>query len=110
MRSLLNMPENKIFVNYSSGTSPALGPAWDVMQVRYRSDDGDRNSFVIARDAGGKILRRTDLSLEQWEVVNNADDLREFRRCFDDRDKLAAEAAANPTVTAVTLPGAEDPR
>jgi hypothetical protein len=49
-------PELKTTVTYRSGTSEALGAGWDVMQVVYRREDDERNAFVIARDAGGKII------------------------------------------------------
>lgn len=65
------------------------------MQVVYRREDGERNSFVIARDGGGKIMRKTDLILERWEVVSDEETLRGFQHCFDERDRLAAEKAAN---------------
>jgi len=41
-------PELNTTVSYQSGTSEALGAAWDVIQVTYRRNDGERNSFVIA--------------------------------------------------------------
>jgi hypothetical protein len=79
---------------YSSGTSAALGAAWDVMHVVYRRDDGEQSSCVIARDSGGNIIRKTDVFLERWEVVSDPDDLRDFRHCFNERDRLTAEKAA----------------
>ena len=33
--------------------------------------------------------------LHRWEVVTDEEDLRDFRHCFDERDRLAAEAAPN---------------
>lgn len=102
----LNALAPKTTVMYSSGTSPALGAGWDVMHVVYRSEDGDGSSFTLARDGGGNIIRKTDIALERWEVVNNADDLRDFRHCFDERDRLAAEAVANANEakSGLTLP------
>jgi hypothetical protein len=50
---------------------------------------------MIARDAGGKIIRKTDIMLDRWEVVTDEEDLQDFRHCFEERDRLAAEAAAN---------------
>ena len=72
-----------------------MGAGWDVMRVLYRREDGEQNSFLIARDASGNIIRKTDLILERWEVVNEEDFLRECRNCYDERDRLAAEKAAN---------------
>jgi hypothetical protein len=82
-------------VAYKSGTSEALGAGWDVMHVVYSQDGRVINSFLIARDAGGNIIRKTDLVLERWEVVSDEEDLRGFRHCFEERDRLAAEKAAN---------------
>jgi hypothetical protein len=89
------MPEPNITVGYQSGTSEALGAGWDVMHVVYRENGQIINSFVIARDGGGNIIRKTDLVLERWEAVSDEEDLRGFRHCFDERDRLAAEKAAN---------------
>jgi hypothetical protein len=88
-------PQLKTTVTYTSGTSEALGAGWDVMRVLYRREDGEQNSFLVARDASGNIIRKTDLILERWEVVNEEDFLRECRNCYDERDRLAAEKAAN---------------
>jgi hypothetical protein len=76
-------------VTYKSGTHPTQG--WDVMQVVYSQGGRAINSFVIARDTAGTIVRMIDSFPEQWEITNNADDLRGFQKCFDDRDKLAVE-------------------
>jgi hypothetical protein len=88
-------PELKTTVTYYTGTDKALGAGWDVMRVVYRREDGEQNSFVIARDAGEKIIRRTDLIYDRWEVVNDKEDLQHFQHCFDERDRLAAERATN---------------
>jgi hypothetical protein len=88
-------PELKTTVTYRSGTNEALGSGWDAMQVLFSRSDGERNSFMIARDAGGKIIRKTDIMLDRWDAVTDEVDLRDFRHCFDERDRLAAEAAAN---------------
>lgn len=88
-------PEVKTTVTYRSGTNEALGVGWDAMQVLFSRSDGERSSFMIARDAGGKIIRKTDIMLDRWEVVTDEVDVRDFRHCFDERDRLAAEAAAN---------------
>jgi len=80
---------SNINVTYKSGTHPTQG--WDVMQVIYSQGGRAINSFVIARDAAGTVLRKTDIVFDRWEIVNDADDLRGFKKCFDDRDKLAAE-------------------
>ncbi|SRR5229473_4758078 len=88
-------PEAKTTVTYYSGTDGALGAGWDVMRVVYRREDGEQNSFVIARDAGEKIIRKTDLILDRWEVVSDEEALRQCQHCFDERDRLAAEKAVN---------------
>ncbi|HYL65206.1 MAG TPA: hypothetical protein VE077_21535 [Candidatus Methylomirabilis sp.] len=84
-------------MTYLSGTSEALGPGWDVMQVVYRQEDGGvmriAKSFVVARDASGKIIRKTDILLDRWEVVNEGDMLRGIQHCFAERDRRAAEQA-----------------
>lgn len=91
----MSEPELTTTMIYRSGTNPVLGAGWDVMQVLCHRSDGERNSFMIARDADGTIIRKTDIMLDRWEVVNDEKDLRDFRHCFDERDRLAAEAAAN---------------
>jgi hypothetical protein len=88
-------PELKTTVTYRSGTNEALGAGWDAMQVLFSRSDGERNSFMIARDTGGKIIRKTDIMLDRWEIVTDEEDLQDFRHCFEERDRLAAEAAAN---------------
>jgi hypothetical protein len=87
------MSELKTTVTYSSGTSEALGAGWDVMHVLARREDGEQTSCVIAREVSGKIIRKTDLILDRWEVITDPEDLQHFRRWFDERDRLAAEAA-----------------
>jgi hypothetical protein len=86
-------------VTYLSGTNDALGAGWDVMQVVYKREDRGvlriANSFVIARDMSGTIIRKTDIILDRWEVVRDEDVLRGFHKCFDDRDRLAAERVAS---------------
>jgi len=93
----LLVPESDLTttVTYHCGTDPALGSGWEVMRVVVRREDGERNSFVIARDPGGKIIRKTDLILDRWEVVNDEELLRQCKHCFDEKDRLAAEKAAN---------------
>jgi hypothetical protein len=88
-------PELTTTVTYIPGTNEVLGAGWEAMQVRFSRSDGERNSFMIARDPAGTIIRKTDMVLDRWEVVTDAGDLRDFRHCFDERDRLAAEAAAN---------------
>lgn len=83
--------ELKTHVTYTSGINDALGGGWDVLHVDYRREDGERNSFVIARDAAGNIIRKTDLFLEKWVTVKDEAELRDYRGCFDERDRLAAE-------------------
>ena len=86
-------------VIYRSGTNEALGAGWDVMQVVYRREDSGHmriaNSFVIARNAGGNIIRKTDIILDRWEVVSDEEILRGFQHCFDERDRLTVEKAAS---------------
>ncbi len=65
------------------------------MQVRFSHSEGERNSLMIARDPAGTIIRKTDMVLDRWEVVTDEGDLRDFRHCFDERERLAAEASAN---------------
>lgn len=88
-------------VTYKSGTSEALGSDWDVLQVVYRQEDNGQmriaNSFVIARDFSGKIMRKTDRDLDRWEVVTHEEILRGFQQCFEERDRLSAERAKNTT-------------
>jgi hypothetical protein len=61
----------------------------DVMQVVYRREDSGHmriaNSFVIARNASGKIIRKTDIILDRWEVVNDEDTLRGFHQSLIQR-------------------------
>jgi hypothetical protein len=94
--------EPKSEVSYLSGTNDALGAGWDVMQVVHKREDGGHmriaGSFLIARDASGKIIRKTDIMLDRWEVVNDEEMLRVCRQAFDDRDRLAAERAANVNI------------
>jgi hypothetical protein len=78
-----------IAVTYKFGTHPTQG--WDVMQVIYSQGGRIVNSFVIGRDAAGTIVLKTDILLDRWEIINDADDLRGFQQCFDDRDRLALE-------------------
>src|SRR5215831_9234400 len=91
-------PEPKTTVTYLSGTNESFGAAWDVMQVIYKREDSGAmrtiNSFVIARDVSGKILRKTDIVLDRWEVVTDEETLQGFRQCFDERDRLGAEKLA----------------
>lgn len=62
------------------------------MQVIGEYENGTiANSYVLARDAAGTIFRRTDVVLERWEILTDAEDLRICRKHFDDRDRLAAE-------------------
>jgi hypothetical protein len=81
--------QRPITVTYKSGTHPTQG--WDAMQVIYFQDGRILNHFLIARDAAGTIVRKTDIALERWEIITDPDNLRGFQKCFDDRDKLALE-------------------
>jgi hypothetical protein len=77
-------------VIYKSGTLPNK-PGWDVLLVIYKSHGTFINSFVIALDEDGSILRRVDPFLDQWERITNEDDLRQFRACFDARDEARSD-------------------
>src|SRR5258708_5365285 len=81
--------EHPITVTYKSGTHPTQG--WDTMQVIYSQGGRTINHFVIARDAAGTIVRKTDIAFDRWEIIKDADDLRGFQNCFDERDRLALE-------------------
>ena len=74
---IMATPDPSITVTYRSGTNEKLGPAWDVMQVVYhREEQGVKriaNSFVIARDMGGAIIRKTDIIQPQPQVENACD-------------------------------------
>lgn len=81
--------QRPITVTYRSGTHPTQG--WDTIQVIYSQDSRILNHFLLARDGAGTILRKTDVLLERWEIVTDVDDLRGFRKCFDERDRLALD-------------------
>jgi hypothetical protein len=81
--------QHPITVTYKSGRHRTQG--WDAMQVIYSQDGRILNHFVIARDPAGTIVRMTDIVLDRWEIINDADDLRGFQKCFDDRDRLTLE-------------------
>lgn len=81
--------QHPITVTYKSGRHPTQG--WDVMQVLYSQGGRLTKSFVIARDAACTIVRKIDSFPEQWEITNDADELRHYEKCFADRNKLAAE-------------------
>ena len=82
-------------MTYLSVTNESLGAGWDLIQVVDKREDSQgvmriANSFVIARDASGKIIRKTDIILDRWEVVEDADELRRSQYCFDERDRQYA--------------------
>jgi hypothetical protein len=81
--------QHPITVTYKSGIHPTRG--WDAMQVIYSQEGRILNHFLIARDTAGTIARKTDIVLERWEIITDAGDLRDFQKCFDDRDRLALE-------------------
>jgi hypothetical protein len=85
-------------VIYRSGKADALGEGWDVLYFVYKQAQSGAlriaNSFMIARDASGKIMRKTDSDPERWVVVKDPEDVLRFQCCFDDRDRLVAEQAA----------------
>jgi hypothetical protein len=85
--------DTPVEVAYGSACTERQG--WDVISVVFSQGRAILNSFVIARDGFGTILRRTDGLLDRWEVVEDPDDLRKFRRCFDGRDKAAAGKGAD---------------
>jgi hypothetical protein len=105
---IMSTSDPNITVTYSSGTNEKLGLGWDVMHVVYhREEHGVKrmaNSFLIARDMGGTIIRKTDIILDQWEVVRDEETLRAFQQCFENRDKLAAERAASATASSGETP------
>jgi hypothetical protein len=80
-------------LEYRSGTSQGLGAGWDVMHVIRRGKD-HADSAVIARDAKGTIMRKTDSFPETWEIISDEETLRVCRERFDHRDRLAAEQGA----------------
>lgn len=79
-------------VVYRSGTAYGLD-GWDVMQVVYLHEENGAEqivgSFAIARHPDGTILRNIDLN--KWEKITDDEDLRGYQKCFDDRNKAAAE-------------------
>ena len=66
------------------------------MQVVYLHEENGAErivgSFVIARHPDGTILRNIDL--DKWEKITDDEDLKKCQKCFDDRDKAAAEKAS----------------
>lgn len=90
--------QSVITLIYRSGTSQALRPDWDVLEVsRKRKDHGVMriNSVFIARGAGGTIIRKIDSSPERWVLVRDEETLRVCRERFDHRDRLAVEEAGD---------------
>jgi hypothetical protein len=85
----MNKPKDEPII-YKSGTSPGLGAGWEVLQVVQRN----KGAVTLARNADGKIMRKTDSVPETWEVIRDEEMLRFSRQCFDDRDK-AHEAKAD---------------
>jgi hypothetical protein len=81
-------------VVYLSGTAYGLD-GWDVMHVVYQHEaNGAKQivgSVVIARHPDGTILRNIDLN--KWENITDEEGLEGYHKCFDDRDKAAAEKA-----------------
>ena len=61
------------------------------MQVVYLRGEQVVESFVIARYPDGTILRRfadgSIIRTNKWEEVTDDEDLRRYRKCFDDRDR-----------------------
>jgi hypothetical protein len=80
---------------FTSGIHAIHG--WDVMQVVAVNENaatGQRRpvtSFTLARDAEGKILRKTDIFEERWEIVTDPGDLKDFGEFFAMRDRAQAE-------------------
>ena len=106
-RGTMPAHKRKSEVVYLSGTSEALGPGWDVMKVVFRQVDGQQQmrpagSVVIARNLGGKIMRRTDNLLDHWEEVKDGEILHTFQHYFAERKRLRLEsprAKANGSVS-----------
>jgi hypothetical protein len=71
---------------FTSGIHPVHG--WDVMQVvavNENTSSGQRRqmaSITLARDAERRILRKTDIIEERWEIVTDPGDLKDFREFF----------------------------
>jgi hypothetical protein len=65
------------------------------MEVVYLRAKQVVGSFVIARHPDGTIIRRfadeTIILKNKWEEVTDEEDLRRYQKCFDDRDRAAAE-------------------
>ena len=87
-------------VVYRSGIHQTQG--WDVLQVIFQYDDPTTGAkrpadvYVTARDGNGNILRKTDILLDRWEIITDEDDLRVFRKHFDERDRLQVTALDAP--------------
>jgi hypothetical protein len=65
-----------------------------VVAVNENAATGQRTpvtSFTLARDAEGKILRKTDIFEGRWEIVSDPGDLKGFRGFFVMRDRAQAE-------------------
>ena len=92
VRSMLD--EKADSVVYRSDTANGL-VGWDVMEVVYLRAKQVVGSFFIARHRDGTILRRfadgTIILKNKWEEVTDQEDLRRYQKCFDDRDRAAAE-------------------
>lgn len=69
---------------------------WDVLNVVYlQEENGTKQllgSHVIARHPDGRIIRKIDFN--KWETITDEEDLRRCQKCFDGRDKAAAEKPA----------------
>lgn len=71
--------------------------SWGVIQVIYQYENlaaGTKRtgeSFIIARDGDGAILRKTDIILDRWEIINDDDLLTFFQSHFDTRDRLSLQ-------------------
>lgn len=93
--SFMAEPQMPTTVTYRSGTDPFLGTNWDVMHVVYKQEDHGvmriANSVVLARSSNGTIIRKTDIVLDRWEQITDEEVLRACRKCFDERDRMAAE-------------------
>jgi hypothetical protein len=82
-------------VVYRSLTHPTQ--SWDVIQVVYQYEDATAGtkrtgeSFIIARDGNGAILRKTDILFDRWETVTENDLLQFCQSHFDARDRLTAQ-------------------
>jgi hypothetical protein len=92
--------EIPISVTYKSWCHPTQG--WDAMQVVRNKGDHVLDSVIIARDGAGTIVRKTDVLLDVWEIVEDPTYLQAFQSYFDERDRAIAKH--NPTLRELRYP------